>query len=266
MLDKGFKIAISGKGGVGKTSLSSMLAKIFANEGRRVFAIDADPDANLGTALGFPQEKLAKLTTIAEDKKLIKERTGAEPGSSGQVFKINPYVEDIPEKYAIEHNGISLMQMGNVTTGGSGCACPENTLLKQLLRHLVVKANDTIIVDMEAGLEHLGRGTAESVDAFIVVVEPGQRSIQTARNVVKLAKDLGVTRVYAVANKVRPGDEKIIRDSLDSLALLGTIPYDPDIIAADLAGEAVFDKALNSMELGYLIKERLVEELTVSKI
>jgi len=261
MSDKGIKIAISGKGGVGKTSLSSLLAHIFAQEGKNVLAVDADPDANLGTALGFPEEKLADLTTIAEDKKLIKERTGAEPGKTGQVFALNPRVDDIPEKYAVEHNGIRLMQMGNVVTGGAGCACPENSLLKHILRHLVVKADDTVIVDMEAGLEHLGRGTAEGVDAFIVVVEPGQRSFQTAKAVVKLARDLGITKVYAVANKVRPGDEKIIEKSLDFLPLLGIMPYNPEIISADLAGEGVFDKAPKSVEVGYQIYNRLLKEI-----
>ncbi|KXG43496.1 AAA family ATPase [Tepidibacillus infernus] len=262
MLDKGMKIAVSGKGGVGKTSLSSLLAHIFAQEGKQVLAVDADPDANFGTALGFPQDILDKLTTIAEDKKLIKERTGAEPGKTGQVFSLNPRVSDIPEKYAVEHNGIKLMQMGNVVTGGAGCACPENSLLKQLLRHLVVKADDTVIVDMEAGLEHLGRGTAEGVDAFIVVVEPGQRSFQTARAVVKLAQDLGVTKVYAVANKVRSGDEEIIKKSLDFIPILGIMPYDPEVISADLSGAGVFHSAPKSVEFGYKIYERLLEEMT----
>ncbi|WP_034425160.1 AAA family ATPase [Thermanaerosceptrum fracticalcis] len=261
MSEKGLKIAVSGKGGVGKTTLSVLLCHIFAREGKRVLAVDADPDANLGTALGFPPEILEKLTTISENKELIKERTGAEPGTSGQFFTLNPRVEDIPEKYMVEHAGIRLMQMGKVAKGGSGCVCPESVLLKHLLRHLVLKAEDTVVVDMEAGLEHLGRGTAEGVDAFIVVVEPGKRSFQTAGSIVGLAKDLGVARVFAVANKVRLGDEEIIRQELNFLPILGFIPYDPALISADLSGVSVFEQAPEIVAIGYKIKNRLMEEL-----
>ncbi len=262
MSEKGLKVAVSGKGGVGKTTLSVLLCHIFAREGKRVLAVDADPDANLGTALGFPPEILENLTTIAEDKELIKERTGADPGKTGQVFTLNPRVEDIPEKYVVEHAGIQLMQMGKVARGGSGCACPENVLLKHLLRHLVLEAEETVIVDMEAGLEHLGRGTAEGVNAFIVVVEPGKRSFQTARSIVSLAKDLGVSRVFAVANKVRPGDEETIRQELNFLPILGFMPFDPALIAADLSGVSVFAQAPEIVETGQRIKDRLLEELS----
>ncbi|MBE3582463.1 MAG: AAA family ATPase [Thermoanaerobacteraceae bacterium] len=261
MSAKGLKIAVSGKGGVGKTTLAVLLCHIFSREGKRVLAVDADPDANLGTALGFPPEILAKLTAIADDKELIKERTGAEPGKSGQVFALNPRVEDIPEKYVVEHAGIRLMQMGRVAKGGSGCACPENALLKHLLRHLILEAEETVVVDMEAGLEHLGRGTAEGVDAFVVVVEPGRRSFQTARSIVGLARDLGVTRVFAVANKVRPGDEETIRQEVNFLPILGFIPYDPALISADLSGGSVFEQAPEIVVVGHRIKNRLWEEL-----
>ncbi|MFZ5626677.1 MAG: AAA family ATPase [Bacillota bacterium] len=261
MSEKGLKIAISGKGGVGKTTLSALFCHIFAREEKRVLAVDADPDANLGTALGFPPEILKSLTAISEDKELIKERTGAEPDTSGQFFTLNPRVEDIPEKYIVEYDGIRLMQMGKVAKGGSGCACPESVLLKHLLRHLVLKAEDTVVVDMEAGLEHLGRGTAAGVDAFIVVVEPGKRSFQTAQTIVALARDLGVTRVFAVANKVRPEDETIIRRDLDFMPILGFIPYDQAVIAADLSGLSVVKQAPEIVAKAYEIKNRLLEEL-----
>ncbi|MCL5038393.1 MAG: AAA family ATPase, partial [Firmicutes bacterium] len=196
------KIAISGKGGVGKTTLAALLAHLYAAEGKRVLAVDADPDANLAAALGISEEEVRQITPIAKMNELIYERTGAEPGRMGQWFTLNPKVDDIPDRFSLRRAGIRLLVMGGVDTGGAGCACPENTLLKHLLRHLVVERGDTVIVDMEAGLEHLGRGTARAVDAFIVVVEPGRRSFQTARAVAKLAADLGIKKVYAMGNKV----------------------------------------------------------------
>lgn len=261
MEKKGIKIAISGKGGVGKTTLSSLLCKVFAQEGRAVLAVDADPDANLGIALGFTPEELQQVRAISEDKALIKERTGAEPGTSGQFFTLNPSVEDIPDKYVVEKAGVKLMRMGKVVKGGSGCACPESVLIKHLLLHLVLRADEVVVVDMEAGLEHLGRGTAGGVDAFIVVVEPGKRSFQTAQSVVELAKDLGVKQVFGVANKVRPGDEEIIRQTLDFMPILGFIPYNPEIVSADLAGESVFDQVPGMAQVAEEIKDILIKTI-----
>ncbi|MDW7674516.1 MAG: AAA family ATPase [Bacillota bacterium] len=252
----GLKIAISGKGGVGKTTLSSLLAHLYASEGKTVLAVDADPDANLGLALGFSQESLAKVTTISRDRDLIKERTGAEPGTMGQYFSLNPEVDDIPEKYVVQEHGIKLMVLGGVEQGGGGCICPESTLIKHLLRHLVLYRDETLIVDMEAGLEHLGRGTSSGVDVFIVVVEPGQRSIQTAHNVVKLAQDLGIEKVYAVVNKCQPGLEQKVTEALAPIPLLGIIPYRPELVLSDLESENVFFQGVLKEEI-LKIKENL---------
>jgi len=259
--EKGVKLAISGKGGVGKTTLASLLCYLYAGDGQKVLAVDADPDANLGSALGIGREALARLTPIGEDRKLVKERTGAEPGTMGQMFVLNPKVDDIPDKYVLEHRGIRLLRMGSVTSGGSGCVCPESTLLKHLLRHLVLKRSETVIVDMEAGLEHLARGTADAVDAFIVVVEPGQRSIQTAADVSRLAADLGVRRVYAVANKVQPGQEEQLKKVLDFMPILGTMPYTPQAVEADLQGLAPYDASPLLVDAARLIKNKLEKEL-----
>lgn len=177
------KIAITGKGGVGKTTFSSMLSRTFADEGYRVVAVDADPDANLGLALGFPTEISESITPISEMKKLVSERTGAEAQSFGKMFKMNPKVDDIPDLYCKEYNNVRLLTLGTVDSGGSGCVCPEHVLLKRLCSHLILQNKDVVIMDMEAGIEHLGRGTAQGVDAFIVVVEPGERSLQTYRKV-----------------------------------------------------------------------------------
>ncbi|OEF98012.1 AAA family ATPase [Desulfuribacillus alkaliarsenatis] len=241
-MSKGLKLAVSGKGGVGKTTISSLICQILAREGKQVLAVDADPDANLGMALGFAPESLEKSITIAQDRKLIKEKTGAEPGSSGQWFALNPTVEDIPDRYVVSENGIKLLQMGAVSSGGGGCACPESTLLKTLLNHLIVDEQDAVIVDMEAGLEHLGRGTAQSVDALLIVIEQGQRSFTTAKTIVKLARDLGVTKVYGVANKiVNTTVEEIQQQIGKDLQIIGAIPYTPGAVTCDYKGENIID-------------------------
>lgn len=261
-MDNGLKIAISGKGGVGKTTLSALLSYLFAEDGS-VMAIDADPDANLGSALGFSPEVLDEMTAVSTDRELIKQRTGAEPGISGQMFTLNPKVDDIPDKYVVEKNGIKLLRMGKVASGGSGCACPENTLLKQLLRHTVVKRNETIILDMEAGLEHFGRGTADSVDAFIVVIEPGQRSIDTAREIIRLAKDLGVEQVFAVVNKVHPGQWDKIHELLNFIPIIGYFPFDKRVIEADLNRLNVYEALPEFVQFGRSIKEKLISSIQI---
>jgi len=188
------KLAITGKGGVGKSTMASLLAWIYATEGNNVIAIDADPDGNLAAALGISIDEARNITPIAQLKELIQERTGVQAGSMGSFFKLNPKVDDIPERFSIQKDGIKLLVMGTVKSGGSGCLCPESALLKSLLSHLVLSRSDVVIMDMDAGVENLGRGTARAVDAFIIVVEPGQRSFQTARAVRDLGKDLGIER------------------------------------------------------------------------
>ena len=175
------KLAITGKGGVGKTTLASTLARLYADEGRPVLAADVDPDANLGLALGMSQEEVDSIVPISKMRTLVEERTGA--NEANKFFKLNPFVSDIPEKYAHEVNGVKLLVMGTVDVGGSGCVCPEHVMLKALLSALTYRKDDVVIMDMEAGLEHLGRGTAANMDQFLVVVEPGARSVQTYGNV-----------------------------------------------------------------------------------
>jgi CO dehydrogenase maturation factor len=228
------KIAISGKGGVGKTLLSALLAKEYAKNGFSVLAIDADPDTNLASALGFPHPD--EIIPISEMKELIEERTGAKPGQPGSLYKLNPRVDDIPEKYARQLDGIRLMVMGKVKRGGSGCYCSENTLLQALIAHLLVVRNEVIILDMAAGIEHLGRATAKAVDKFIVVVEPGKKSVETALRIKRLTKDIGVTQILAVGNKIRkPSDKEYLIKSLPEFDFIGFIPYDAAIIDAEIS-------------------------------
>ena len=228
------KIAISGKGGTGKTMLASLLSFIFAEAGYNVLAIDADSNATLAAALGFPDPD--KITPISEMGELIEERTGARPGQAAPYFKLNPRVDDMPERYWVEHNGIRLMVMGRLKKGGSGCYCPENALLEALVAHILLERDEVVIMDMEAGIEHLGRGTAKAVDKLIVVVEPGRGSIETAYRIRELAEDIGLRDIKAVANKVRSErDKDFLLSAMPDFEFLGFIPYDQAVIEADLA-------------------------------
>ena len=236
------KIAITGKGGVGKTTLASLLSHLFAAEGKKVIAVDADPDANLALALGISREEAEKIRPIADMAELIEERTGAKTGSMGGIFKLNPRVDDLPEGIGYHLNGITLLIMGKSKAAASGCYCPENVFLRRLLKHLVIERSEVVIVDMEAGIEHLTRGTADSVDAFIVVVEPGQRSMQTARIVKEMAKELGVKKVFIVANKVRgPEDLNFIKDNIGDMELIGSIRFNHSIMEADIKGSSPYN-------------------------
>lgn len=253
------KIAITGKGGVGKTTFSSMLSRMFADDEYRVLAVDADPDANLGLALGFPKETYEAIVPISDMKNLVSERTAAETGTFNKMFKLNPKVDDIPEKFCKEHNGVRLLTLGTVDSGGSGCVCPEHVLLKRLCSHLILQNNDVVIMDMEAGIEHLGRGTAQGVDAFIVVVEPGERSLQTYRKVKKLGMDIGVKKVFVVGNKVRnKEDENFIKDNLQDGELLGFISYNQDVIDSDRSSKSPYDVSLDTKNQINVIKNRLM--------
>jgi CO dehydrogenase maturation factor len=238
------KVAVAGKGGVGKTTFSALLSYVLAAAGQTVYAIDADPNATLGQALGFPPDLLSQLVPIIEMKDLIEERTGARPGESGAYFRLNPRVDDIPARFSVSHRGIRLLEMGAVRGAGAGCVCPENTMVRALVSHLLLRERETVLLDMVAGLEHLGRGTAASVDAMYIVVEPGQRSLTVAADVARLARDIGIPAVWAVGNKVRSDDDlEFIRGNLGGLTLAGWLPRDDRVMEADMRGVAAYDLA-----------------------
>ncbi len=233
------KIAVSGKGGVGKTTFVATLAKVFTESGKKVIAIDADPVSNLAATMGI--KNLSEIVPIGQMKDLIKERTGATSEEYGKFFQMNPFVSDLPDKYALEKDGIKLMILGAVKRGGSGCACPESTFLRVLLSHLILQRDEVVIVDMEAGVEHLGRATVKAVNALIVIVEPGSKSIQTAFQVKKLADDIGLKAIYAVGNKVASsGHRELIEKSLNGIPVLGFISYNDKVLESDVVGRAAF--------------------------
>ncbi|MFH2102736.1 MAG: carbon monoxide dehydrogenase accessory protein CooC [Chloroflexota bacterium] len=236
------KLAITGKGGVGKTTVTALLAQVLADSGRDVLAVDADPSPCLAGALGFPDELREKLHPIAEMDALIEERTGAKPGTIGGFFTLNPRVDDIPERFSVLHRGVRLLEMGSVDLGGSGCICPEAAMLKTLFTHLLFRKDDVLLLDMYAGVEHLGRGTVDFVDAMIVVVEPTRRSLGTATQIKKLANDIGLEKLYLVGNKVRNDDEgKFIEAKSPGLPVLGFLPADLKVQEADRLGIPVYD-------------------------
>lgn len=236
------KLAITGKGGVGKTTLTALLAQTYADRARDVLAVDADPSPCLAGALGFPPELRARLHPIAEMDELIEERTGAKPGTIGGFFTLNPRVDDIPERFSVLHRGVRLLEMGAVDTGGSGCICPESAMLKTLFTHLMFRESDVLLLDMYAGVEHLGRATVDFVDAMLVVAEPTRRSLGTAAQIKKLANDIGLQRLYLVGNKVRNDEEaKFLEDETPGLPLLGYLPADLKVQEADRLGIPVYD-------------------------
>jgi CO dehydrogenase maturation factor len=246
------KIAVSGKGGAGKTTVAGVMARILGERGKKVIAIDADPDSNLASALGIDEESLKEVKPLAAMEEFIAERTGSKKGQYGAFFQLNPRVDDIPERFSLIKDGVKLLVLGNIPQGGGGCFCAENALLRSLLSYVMIERDEYVIVDLEAGLEHLGRGTAEYIDALIVVVEPGRRSFQTARQVGRLADDIGIKKVYVVGNKIAGAqDEALVRENLEGLPLLGLLSLNDRVIEADKRGVSPYD-----------LDERIREEVT----
>ncbi len=246
------KIAFGGKGGVGKTSVTALLSRILADKNKKVIAIDADPVSNLAAGLGIPEDQ--PITPIAELSDLISERTGAEPGTMGGFFTLNPKVDDIPERFSLERDGVKLLVLGTVEKGGSGCICPESTILKALMTHLVLYRNEIVMMDMEAGVEHLGRATSRSVDALVIVVNPGARSCMAAHKIRQLGKDIGIDKVFVLGNRLKSSqDEELIRKNLPEFEFIGFLPELDELNIADREGvrpyENVSDVPLELVEL-----------------
>lgn len=251
------KIAIGGKGGVGKTTVTALLARCLAADPKnKVIAIDADPVANLAAGLGISEETPIK--PISELTELIAERTGAKPGTMGGFFTLNPKVDDIPDRFSLVRDGVKLLVMGTVQSGGSGCICPESTILKALMNHLVLVRDDIVIMDMEAGVEHLGRATSASVDALIVIVNPGARSRAAAAKIRKLGQDIGIKNILILGNRVTgPEDESLIRQSLPDFEIIGFLPEQEEIVEADRAGRRAFEDITRAPKELFEVVEKL---------
>jgi CO dehydrogenase maturation factor len=236
------KIALAGKGGVGKTTISASLARLLGEKGERVFAIDADPNANLALSLGLSRAEAEKIVPISEMRDLIAERTGVEPGSVGAYFKVNPDVDDLPDRFKLEYQGVMFLQVGAIKEPSAGCYCPENALLKSLLMNLVLQRDETVILDMEAGFEHLTRGTAQAFDAMLIVVEPSLQSVLTASRIQALAERIGIRNVFYVGNMVRDAEDRaFIEGELEGSTVIGYVAYSDEIHAAVRHGRAPYD-------------------------
>lgn len=221
------KIAISGKGGVGKTTFSANLIRAFANRGYNIYAVDADPDVSLGATLGLPADELAKLRPIIEMKAIVDERTGGE----GAFFTLNPKVDDLIDDFTVQQDKIRFLRMGAIKQGGTACYCKENSFLYAVLSSLLLDKDDMVVMDMSAGIEHLTRGTSRGVDMIIIVTEPTRVSAATAKVVQKLATELGIKNVKVLVNKVRTEKEKdFARSQFTDEELLGMIPFDEGVL------------------------------------
>ena len=254
------KIAVGGKGGVGKTTITALIARSIAalNTETKVIAIDADPVANLAAGLGIDES--IPITPVSELSDLIAERTGATPGTMGGFFTLNPKVDDIPDRFSIEKDGVKLLVMGTVQQGGSGCICPEATILKALMNHLVLGRNEVVVMDMEAGVEHLGRATSGSVDALIVVVNPGKRSRVAADKIRKLGQDIGIQKIIVLGNRVKSEkDKQLIRSSMPDYEIIGYIPEMDEIVACDRNGTRPFDDITTIPEELKEVTQKLIQ-------
>jgi len=242
------KIAVTGKGGVGKSTIAAMLAHLAVSTGKNVLAIDSDPDANLAFSLGISIKDIGEIVPLTSRTELIEERTGAKLREFGQIFKLNPNVSDIADKFGYRFRDINLVVFGAIEGGGSGCACPENVFLRNLLSNIIVQREEFVIVDMEAGIEHLGRSTAKSVDLMLAVVEPTPQSIETAKSVRHLAREIGVKKVSIIGNKINSNtDKEFISGKMDDFEVIGYILYSETVKNCDRENIPLIDSRDNEL-------------------
>jgi CO dehydrogenase maturation factor len=261
---QGAKIAIGGKGGVGKTTVSAIWAQLFAQDGFDVLAIDADPDTNLCSAFGVPADQSPE--PLIRMKDLIAERTGTTKDSVGVYFTLNPKVSDLPEQYWLKTNGVKVLVLGGITRAGGGCACPEGAFLKSLLTHTILQREELVLVDLAAGVEFMGRASVQGTDALVLVVEPGARSIETAKNMANMARKLGIQHVGVIANKVTENVQMdTIKSELGDVTILGTLKYSRSLQEADMRRAPVFGADPEITEELKRAKDRVTDLLETDK-
>ncbi|MBW8016923.1 MAG: AAA family ATPase [Planctomycetes bacterium] len=261
----GVKIAIGGKGGVGKTTVCAVLAQLFAQDGLDVIAVDADPDTNLCNAFGIPYEQSPK--PLIEMTSLIAERTGTGRDATGAYFKLNPEVSDLPDEYCVEagDDNLKLLVLGGIKTAGKGCACSAGAFLKALLSHTILHRQEVIFVDLDAGVECMGRASILGIDVLVIVVEPGSRSIETALNITQMAKQLGVKYIAAIINKVTNADQfEEVKSQLKDLPILADIGYSNEIQQADLQRKSAYQACPELVEKLRGAKGALTDMLEVN--
>ncbi|KPV64249.1 MAG: protochlorophyllide reductase iron-sulfur ATP-binding protein [Candidatus Bathyarchaeota archaeon BA2] len=254
------KIAVSGKGGVGKTLVAGVLADFFVKKGFKVLAIDADPSPNLALTLGISLDEASKIVPVSENAQLLESKTRT--GFAG-VYRLSFSVDDIVEKFAVRSPyGVKLLVMGTVRSAGGGCTCPANAVIRALLQHLFVELDEVVIMDMEAGVEHMGRGTAGHVDIMLIVADPSLKSMDTAKKIYGLAAEAGIKKAFIIGNKIRNASESklIQRFAADNkIPILDLVPHDEQILKADMQGETPLKYAQDSVGITNI--QKIGEEL-----
>jgi len=257
------KIAVSGKGGVGKTLIAGVLAYFFVKKGFKVLAIDADPSPNLALTLGILLNEANEILPISENTQLLESKTRS--GFAG-VYRLSFSVDDIVEKFCVRSpHGVNLLVMGTIRSAGGGCTCPANAVIRALLRHLFVERDEVVVMDMEAGVEHMGRGTAKHVDTMLIITDPSLKSMETAKKIYGLATEAGIKNAFIIGNKIRNSSESELVQRFvagNKIPLLDLIPYDEQILKADMQGETPLKYAGGSegMEIIQKIGEKLLEQ------
>ena len=250
------KIAISGKGGVGKTTIAATLARTLCSKGLKVLSIDADPNSNLALALGMSPEEAEKIVPLSENANLIEEKTGVRPDADSIVFRLSFRVDDIIDRFSVETpSGVSLVVMGAVRSSGQGCMCPANSMIRAILRYLLTKRDEAVIIDMEAGVEHFGRGTAEHVNVMLIVTEATVKSLETVKRIYILSKEMGVKAIFAVGNRiVDSSDEEVVKEFCKEkgIPLLGLVPHDEEIRKSDARGVMLDMRSKGSLSIQQL--------------
>jgi len=264
------KLAIAGKGGVGKTTIAATLARLLGRAGLNVLAIDADPAMNLAVSLGISPGVAKMIVPISDNPDLIEERTGARPGETGgTVFNLTPHVEDLASKFGVPApDNTRLLVLGTVKSAGSGCMCPANALLRALLRHVFLEKGEAVVMDMEAGLEHLGRGVIRGVDVLLAILEPRPSSVQVYRNIARLGGELGIRTIMPVGNKVTHATEaEFLRREVETEGhkLVAAIPYDVSIVRAEMSGTALLEFAPDAPSVKMIddLKQTVVKAFAV---